>query len=897
MNWQEVALAEESIPLSTKPRIAVVVVHGVGDQKPLTSARAIGDLLQNIDVGAPIGGVSGPPCSRTPEKATPRYGPFAERMLRINVRPVVVRKADERYESDGRGPFHAWVHHERLRRGTGKANEQPWPQNDGSVPFRFMRGQLQCYQGEGPENTYETIRLESARSADTSSSDSRDRIVHVYELYWADLSRLKANVLTIFAELFQVILHLSSLGTHVVDAEASNQSHRSWDWFSRVQSWAVIWLTIPIPIINLFMLGVAAAAGMLIVFERLQIAIRAEVALTATAAAVAIGEGVRLWRARNGSVPRWILPAFGWVVVAVVGWTLISRSCGGYQWSPAGGQCTVLASITTILTSAWLAIIAGALVVAAIVMYDHRRPGANRWAVWLAAVLFPAALATLVLPSVAQLPQTAATIDYPVFFWFRLLECLYVSLLVAWGAFALSAIASWGAGLWALRHVGFERDADGAIRGRWTARLTLSLSAFSFVVITLAGWGLIETGLDRLLRGTFAYTPALTWFPAPTIHQMLDNLWTYGGGPALLVLLGAAFLGGLPAIWGLAPVVWSEVRPPDFERSRKPGYSERLGDWLTVTFKGLRISGRLLYVTMIFVVPFVVAWVLLSWLLTIPYGDSAIAVGGPARDFLRLLGSLSAALITWLFAMRGELKNATLGFRTVLDVLLDVDSWLREHPLDANPKARICGRYVSLLRYICQWRDPLDPTKGYDGIVIVAHSQGTAITADLLRFLKEEAEGDLPNYDPELEPLERMNVSLFTMGCPLRDLYALRFPRLYDWARHDNGPAMTTWVAGDLSSGLTSPPEPAPEGLLGVNLWVNAYRSGDYIGRYLWRTPSCGYLWTSDIAGMPVANVTRSVSSDGVTRMEFCIGAGAHTHYWDRTAPIIGAEIDRLIAQ
>ena len=40
----------------------------------------------------------------------------------------------------------------------------------------------------------------------------------------------------------------------------------------------------------------------------------------------------------------------------------------------------------------------------------------------------------------------------------------------------------------------------------------------------------------------------------------------------------------------------------------------------------------------------------------------------------------------------------------------------------------------------------------------------------------------------------------------------------------------------------------------------------------------------------------RSVSSDGRQRTEFCIGAGAHTHYWDRTAPTIAMELDRLIA-
>ena len=32
-----------------------------------------------------------------------------------------------------------------------------------------------------------------------------------------------------------------------------------------------------------------------------------------------------------------------------------------------------------------------------------------------------------------------------------------------------------------------------------------------------------------------------------------------------------------------------------------------------------------------------------------------------------------------------------------------------------------------------------------------------------------------------------------------------------------------------------------------------------------------------------------------VTRREFCIGAGAHTHYWDRTAPQIAVQLDQLI--
>ena len=56
--------------------------------------------------------------------------------------------------------------------------------------------------------------------------------------------------------------------------------------------------------------------------------------------------------------------------------------------------------------------------------------------------------------------------------------------------------------------------------------------------------------------------------------------------------------------------------------------------------------------------------------------------------------------------------------------------------------------------------------------------------------------------------------------------------------------------------------------------WVNVYRSGDYVGRA---------LWSDATAGTAVGT-------------EYCIGAGAHTHYWDRTAPMIADALDRLIA-
>jgi len=70
---------------------------------------------------------------------------------------------------------------------------------------------------------------------------------------------------------------------------------------------------------------------------------------------------------------------------------------------------------------------------------------------------------------------------------------------------------------------------------------------------------------------------------------------------------------------------------------------------------------------------------------------------------------------------------------------------------------------------------------------------------------------------------------------------------------------------------------------------VNAYRSGDYVGRNLWRSEK-----DSDVYD-PSPNAV--VEDPGKTRREFCIGGGAHIHYWDKTAaPRIAEELDELIA-
>jgi len=170
------------------------------------------------------------------------------------------------------------------------------------------------------------------------------------------------------------------------------------------------------------------------------------------------------------------------------------------------------------------------------------------------------------------------------------------------------------------------------------------------------------------------------------------------------------------------------------------------------------------------------------------------------------------------------------------------------------------SRYASLLAYLRE--------RGYARIVIVAHSQGTVISADLLRYLRaqgrlREVAGDVP-------------LALVTVGSPLRDLYVEHFPLLYPWM----GPRAPEFAAA--GPGASE---------VGAVEWVNAFRSGDYVGRAIWTPQAHGFpIAVVGAAGMVEAERTED-------RTEFCLGAGAHTHYFSDDAVALAIEIDRLIAR
>jgi hypothetical protein len=848
--------------------IAVLAVHGVGDQQPQDTARKISDLLQDLDLGE-VREVRPPPKCPDPAAASPQYTSFVERQLRVNVRPVVMNQtpAERSAGMTADGAFTDWVEWYRKQQPSERTEPMTDDENrrrEDDVAFAFMQGQLRCSPGEGPEETYETVRVEGRRLGDDP------RLVHVYELYWADLSRLKAGLLSIFTEFYQLLFHLSSLGTHAVNAEAALHPGPKWTAFRRSQGRATWALAVPVPLFNLLMLAITVGIAAQAILYMLPPAAQTVATFSVVATVLAALGGVWCWRKTALTKVAGLTPIVLWFAAFIAIIVLRNRIP------------TTLTHVVAVICSLGAAL---GLVKLAVDQYDVRRPGVKKPLVRMGLIILALTVGSLVIP-----PWTFTSSSRILVTLVRGYEIAYALQGIAWLMVLVGGIITCYHGHAAVKALEGNRDDQRvARRSRWTGYLTLSVSALVFLIVTLVGWGLIAVAIRRLVADQ-SYASLL--FPdSRTVGDLIDGFLDDGVWVTLPLLLSLSAIAAVPAIWGMVPSVYTEIRKPPIDVAQSGQYSRRLGLWLTTAFAGLKAAGVLVYVTVIFVLPAAIALVtIIRWHLL---GDTDFAMSSLVGKGIVSIGGLGGAAFGWLFVVRGSLRKAALGFRPVLDVALDVDNWLREHPIGRNPRARICGRYASLLRTICAWRD--DNGRPYDALVIIAHSQGTVVTADLLRFLAIERDPDLdrlrPNDPAQDEPLP---VTFFTMGCPLRQLYGQRFPRLYGWAAHRQANPMARWQPNDLvQDPIRTAAVPDPNRLR-VRQWINAYRSGDYIGRYLWRTDDCEYRWTGDCYGTVAPRLN---STDGQIRTEFCLGAGAHTHYWDDTARPIAWALDDLIRE
>ncbi len=767
----------------TKPKIAVIAVHGVADQQPGDSARQIADLLEEF-------------------KPPALYAPFTETRIRIPLEPVAVREGDD---------------HERMSILAASVNERsayvrrhlasktPPPPDEWSRPsHQFMRNQLRCYQPRDPR-TFDTVRLESVRNGACH--------VHVYEAYWADLSRLQKALFTFFAELYQLILHLPSIGRTAVDhAAVVNAEDRRWRWLSGIQGLSVRTLTLGVVVLNLALLTLVPLVLAVRVDESVLKAVGISVAGLAGVVAGALALRTRI----VGRLVWVVAPALTGGSAALIALYLTQR------W----GVLFFAAFVT------WC-IAAGALV-PVLSAFSERRPGALG-----AGILALLGTGTCLL---ILLIRDDSVIE-------ALLKAFQIgnlALRVAWIAHGFAMISTVLYGFYcALRTKPAWRKQ--ALRTAWTAQFSILFPTALFANLTLTVWSAILLGLSKLYvggstvvypllpipfndRGGFADSLSVTDFAS----KMLEN------ASSAFVLINSVFAAiSVFALWSILPSVLVEASPPQ-RQDEKSTRMVALGQWLS---RGLTCLPWVLAIvlpgTWIFV-----AIKFLNAFLTSPSHGWRFSVSAVTTAGAVLIAMIGARF--WLPGAEGA-----------LDVVMDVDSYLREHPVEQNPRARIAERHASLLRYVVKQR--------YDAIVIIAHSQGSVITADLLRFLRVE-------NDPLFKELDG-KMTLFTMGCPLGQLYGKAFPALYEWMESD-------------------PTTPDPGGL-GLVRWINAYRTGDYVGRWLWRKGDDPNLYRR--REKDPQNIGEPTASINGHREELCIGEGAHTHYWDITAKDIGRRLDAIV--
>ncbi|MDQ3949059.1 MAG: hypothetical protein M3282_01815 [Gemmatimonadota bacterium] len=829
------------------PTIALLAVPGVGDYEPGGAARAVADLLLRL---RSCGGS--------------RYASFVERAVRIPTNPARVNsRSAPNVAPDLRRSIFAEQHpflRTQLQYGGAAARDR----EEDSPDHQLMRAQLAEYRSTG--EPYDTVRLEGERLAESAEGGAGEvqARLHVYEVQWSDLSRLKSGALRFFAELYQLCFHIAHLGRTALDhARLEHSASTLWRAYGAAHTWAVRLLTLFVPAVFVAMLAALVAAA---------------------------------------------LPPL-----------------------VAGGD--LLAA--RLVVGVWL-LAAGGLVYFVFRGYERLRPGAL--AVGIGTYAVGAAPVALVA---VRARRHDDLLDGTI----HVFELGAVVAAGVWeGVYLLGALAG------ALGLLACAR-ADGAARSRaWrvarTAAATLAAAVTSVLIVTFVLWAGIFRALGDLFpaRSYEALLPIFyrdgQSYPA-FFERVLEG--TTGAGLPLLVLITSV----LAAIVALAivPPLIAEIRPPRtgdrfeqgangasapqrdapvdtdilwaaWERFRREGdTSQGLGRWVTRTFRLLGASVVLLYVAVFFVAP---AASIVYWttgaraLATLQTSGSTIALAA---------GGWLVVVVIALVVLRGRLGRLTLGVRPALDVVLEIDNYLRTHPREATPRARIAERYVSLLRYLCRWRD--SSGRPYDAIVLVAHSQGAAITADVLSFVQREE-------DPELEPMRRplangvpgaagRRLFLFTMASPLRQLYSEWFPHLFGWVRGETGDGVSRplpavprepWMLlprledGHRVHAPAIPDGAAPDPYaMGVMRWVNAYRSGDYVGRAHWRHAVDGCDWMyrcapADAATRFVGDVPpiTYVSEDAHrSRRELCIGAGVHTHYWDATAKAIAVELDLLV--
>lgn len=905
------------MPDQTPDRVAVVAVHGVGNHEPGASARGMADLLLGLNAythpnaGSPYSLFTGE------EIDVPLPGP------EVFAGPPPVKKSlwtklrttlEER-----RGFF------ENKYRWKNWRAERKKEIDEADISDEFMVTQISGYEGSALCGKYESSRLEGERSGTAGEPVQ----VHIYEMYWADLAKKNNSVVRFFLSFYQLLIHLSSLGRTAIDhVSLEHVGSRPWLFLQRSYNYATRVLTLGI--FNLLVLLPIVAFSP--ITWRLQGSSAEKTAAIIFALAPAlIAAGGAL------SARRWFGTKYGLFFLFVSGalclvgylsWLLAFKIFAACSSGPA-----------VVLALAWWLV---AYIVAAWIFkgYDIVRSGALELGLVTMAVvagLFLCRLCQLVrADGLTEFSYSAAAL--------QVVQYIFLGLRVLWASLILLALLAFLLEFICVRITESPAERARARAAFRTGRFCLAIPTVLLILLTLFAWSGVfhytwkhvplyhtEKAIPEApLRGPLYYLaihtdeiPALLEIDQRAVNPQSEagqksslspctapdesegtqkncqifEATLYQGAPiGLLAVLLSLGIATLLLLLLAGPSARQEMVHP---LKAANGKSRWLGEWLSGAFSSFRVAIAFFWlaafgVPLFCIVAGTICYFRGPHLHSYMYTLYTWAGHEWTLELVRRSGPIVAsAMVLLVTAGKPIFKSLS----TVLDTVLDVDNYLRTSPAKNTPRAEVVERYAALLRFLYTYRGA--DGRGYDRIVIVAHSLGSLISADVLRFLNRNRIPGLTLYAYAGKAPGSIPMRLFTMGSPLRQLLNRFFPNLYLYIRpvpDDSGEDPSVEVPAP-PAGIPEQASPRPAELA-LQTWVNNYRSGDYVGRSVWLDDWMKRTTGNDNLGAfpnPV-QAERSTDPSG-ERVEACIGLGAHTHYWDRTAPDVAEQLDELVTQ
>ncbi len=304
--------------------------------------------------------------------------------------------------------------------------------------------------------------------------------VDFFEMYWADLSRVGGSTTRILGELYQVLLHVGSIGKHA--ASASVGSHAS--PMGRVFQWttaaASLVLAGPIAIFNLYLLVSAALVLASLVPNRTHLGLAVGIIAIGGLVAV-VSELLRSAADRPYRIGLAVLS-----VIAAAGATGYALYLGRFPVAPR-----LFAAEVLMLAVAGVGFLLNA--------YRKRRPN-SEWASIPGGILVLWVGVTAIANATASGDPRFPVLVVP---GLRIAEALFIVLHVSWVSFIVLFWASLATGS------GFWRSTDqsrreAAKRAVWTSRIALVIPAAAFLLITIALWSALNLSFEGRFPDAYA---------------------------------------------------------------------------------------------------------------------------------------------------------------------------------------------------------------------------------------------------------------------------------------------------------------------------------------------------------------------------------------------------------